>query len=68
MISLIVQYTRESIAQEIKATDNANLEQLSFVLKFVDQDCQIRQEFLDFQCTHRITGEVISGLILGRHE
>ena len=58
---------RESIVQEIKeakffsvlcdgVADNANLEQLSFVFRVVDQDCQIREECLDFQCTDRITG------------
>ena len=77
IIILIGDYIRESIVQEIKeakffsvlcdeVTDNANLEQLSFVLRFVDKDCQIREEFLDFQCTNQITGEVISGLILGK--
>ena len=38
------------------------------VLRFVDKDFQIREEFLDFQCTDRINGEVISGLILGKRE
>ena len=47
---------------------NANLEQLSFVLRFVDKDSNIREEFLDFQSTERITGEVISQLILGKLE
>lgn len=62
IISLIGEYIRESIVQEIKeakffsilcdeVTDNANLEQLSFVLRFVDKDCQIREEFLDFRIT-----------------
>ena len=79
IISLIGEYIRESIVQEIKeakffsvlcneVTDNANLEQLLFVLRFVDKDCQIREEFIDFQCTDWITGEVISGLILGKLE
>lgn len=79
IISLIGEYIRESVVQEIKeakffsvlcneATDNANLEQLLFVLRFVDKDCQIREEFLDSQCTDWITGEVISGVILGKLE
>lgn len=79
IIILIGDHIRESIVQEIKdakffsvlcdeVTDNANLEQLSFVLRFVDKDCQIHEEFLDFQCTNWITGEVISGLILGKLE
>ena len=62
VISLIGEYIRESIVQEIKeakffsvlcdeVTDNANLQQLLFVLRSVDKDCQ-----------------VISGLILGKLE
>ena len=31
-------------------------------------DSKIREEFLDFQSTERITGEVISQLILGKLE
>ena len=79
VISLIGEYIRESIVQEIKeakffsvlcneVADNANLEQLLFVLRSVDKDCQIRKEFLDSQCTDWISGEVISGLILGKLE
>ena len=74
---MIGEYTRESIVQEIKeakffsvlcdeVTDNANLKQLSLVLRFVDKDCQICEEFLDFQSTDRISRQVISGLILGK--
>ena len=74
---MIGEYTRESIVQETKeakffsvlcdeVTDNANLEQLSLVLRFVDKDYQICEEFLDFQSTDRISRQVISGLILGK--
>ena len=49
-------------------TDNANLEQLSFFLRFIDKDSRIREEFLDFQSTERIIGDVISQLILGKLE
>lgn len=79
VISLIGEYIRESIVQEIKeakffsvlcdeVTDNANLEQLAFVLRFVDKDCQSREQFLDSQCTDWRTREVISSLILGKLE
>jgi len=75
LIMLIGDHIRESIIQEIKeakyfsilcdeVTDNANLEQLSLVLRFVDKECMIREEFVDFRCTDRITGQVISSLIL----
>ena len=38
------------------------------VLRFVDKECIIREEFLDFRCTNRITGQVISSLILEKLE
>ena len=76
---LIRDHIRDSIIQEIKeaesfsilcdeVTDNANLEQLSLVLQFVNKECMIRKEFLDFRCTDRITGQVISSLILEKLE
>ena len=34
-----------------KVGDNANLEQLSVVLRFVDKNSKIREEVLDFQFT-----------------
>ena len=74
---LIGDHIKDSIIQEIKeakdfpilcdeVTDNANLEQLSLVLRFVDKECihMIREEFVDFRCTGRITGQVIYSLIL----
>ena len=56
---LIGDHIRDLIIQEIKeakcfsiccdeVTDNANLEQLSLVLWFVDKECMITEEFLDF--------------------
>lgn len=59
LIMLIGDHIRDSIIQEIKeakyfsilcdeVTDNANLEQLSLVLRFVDKECMIREEFVDF--------------------
>ncbi|KAL9977258.1 hypothetical protein ACROYT_G014641 [Oculina patagonica] len=79
IIALIGDHIRDSIIREIKdvkyfsilcdeVTDNANLEQLWFVLRFVDKDSKIREEFLDFQSTEGLTGEVISELILGKLE
>ncbi|CAH3192879.1 unnamed protein product, partial [Porites evermanni] len=76
LIMLIGDHIRDSIIQEIKeakyfsilcnkVTDNANLEQLSLVLRFVDKECMICEEFVDFRCTDRITGQVIFFLDLG---
>ena len=59
---LIGDHIRDSIIQEIKeakyfsilcnkVTDNAYLEQLSLVLRCVDKECMIREEFVDFRCT-----------------
>ena len=50
------------LADEV--TDRANLEQLSVVIRFVDGDKQIREEFLDFITVERITGDSISAALL----
>ena len=42
----------------------ANLEQLSVVIRFVDGDKQIREEFLDFITVERITGDSIFAALL----
>ena len=75
LINVIGNYIRESLLRQIKeakyfsilcdeVTDGANLEQLSLVVRFVDKECGIHEEFLDFESTERITGAVISNLIL----
>ena len=77
LINVIGNYIRESLLREIKeakyfsilcdeVTDSANLEQLSLVVRFVDKECDIREEFLDFESAERITGAVISNLILAK--
>ena len=59
LIMLIGDHIRDSIIQEIKeakyfsilcdeVTDNANLEQLSLVLRFVNKECMICEEFVNF--------------------
>ena len=79
LIALIGHHIRHSINHEIKeakyfsvlcdeVTDDANLEQLSFTLRFFDKNCKIHKHFFEFQCTEQITGEVISRLILGNLE
>ena len=40
--------------------DISNKEQVSIVLRFVDNKCNIREEFLDFRTVERITGEVLA--------
>ena len=36
---------------------------MSIVLRFIDSNCNIREEFLDFISTERITGEVLAHAI-----
>ena len=66
---------KNEIIQEIKAakffsvladevTDCANLEQISIVIRFVDSDKNIREEFLGFITVERITGESIATSLL----
>ena len=75
MIDVVSSTIRNSIIKEIKnskyftiladeVTDCANLEQISVVIRFVDGDKQIREEFLDFITVERITGESISAALL----
>ena len=45
-------------------TDGANLEQISIVIRFVDSDKNIREEFLVFITVERITGESIATSLL----
>ena len=50
------------LADEV--TDCANLEQVSLVLRFVDGNKQIREEFVGFLTVERITGEALSHALL----
>ena len=43
-----------------EVVDISNKEQVSIVLRFVDDSCNIREEFLDFVVVERITGEVLA--------
>ena len=71
LIECIGNQIRDGIIKEIKlakwysilcdeVTDISMKEQLSFVIRFVDNNCCIREEFLDFIYTDRITGEVLA--------
>ena len=51
-----------------KVTDVSGMEQLSLVLRFVDQSNSIREEFVDFVQGERITGEVLASSILNKIE
>ena len=73
MILVVGSTIQKKIIDEIKAakfftiladevTDCANLEQSSVVIRFVDGDKQIREEFLDFITVERITGDSTSFL------
>ena len=50
------------LADEV--TDCANLKQVSVVIRFVDSDKSIREEFLDFITVERITGEALTTALL----
>ena len=71
LIECIGNQIRDGIIKEIKlakwysilcdeVTDISMKEQLSFVIRFMDNNCCIRKEFLDFIYTDRITGEVLA--------
>lgn len=78
MIAVVGDAVRRKILSAIKTvkyfsiladevTDCANLEQLSFVIWFVDpEDKNVREEFLDFITVERITGEALATAILTR--
>ena len=53
------------LADEV--SDVSNTEQLSLVLRFVDESNEIREEFVDFlPCTDGTTGQALSDMILAR--
>ena len=47
-----------------EATDCSNLEQVSIVIRFVDGDKRIREDFLGFITVERITGESLATALL----
>ena len=48
-----------------EAVDSANIEQMPIVLRFVDTDLQVREEFIGFAaCTGGTTGQALQGVIL----
>ena len=50
------------LADEV--TDCSNLEQVSIVIRFVDSDKNIREDFLGFVTVERITGEALATALL----
>lgn len=71
LIQCIGNHLRDKVLDEIRVakwfsvlcdeiTDISTKEQLSLVIRFVDSSCNIREEFLDFILTDRITGEVVA--------
>ncbi|XP_028413710.1 52 kDa repressor of the inhibitor of the protein kinase-like [Dendronephthya gigantea] len=47
-----------------EASDCSNIEQLSIVIRFVDKQCQIREEFLGFvPCKKGVSGEAVAATI-----
>ena len=51
-----------ALADEV--TDCSSLEQVSIVIRFVDRDKTIREEFLGFIAVERITGEALATALL----
>ena len=77
LIQVITDVIRSDIIYEIaeakffsilsdEITDYANLEQVSFVLRFVDKHNAIREDFLDFSSVDRITGKFLADLIISK--
>ena len=75
MIDVIGSAIEEHIIDKIQAakfftiladevTDCSNLEQVSTVIRFVDSDKSIREDFLGFITVERITGEYLSTALL----
>ena len=53
------------LADEV--ADVSNTEQLSLVLRFVDENNDIREEFVDFlPCTNGSSGQALADMILDR--
>ena len=75
LIQIIGKQIKKTIVNKIKeakffsvlcdeVTDAANIEQVTIVFRFVDSSLQIREEFIEFKSTERITGECLARLIL----
>ena len=76
LINIMGEQIRDDIIDEIKkarfysilcdeVTDCSNIEQLTIV-RFVDEQATIREEFVQFCSTERTTGEVIASTILSK--
>ena len=77
LINIMGEQIKDDIFDEIKkakfysilcdeVTDCANVELLTIVSRFADQTTNIREEFVQFGSTERITGEVIASTILSK--
>ena len=49
-------------------TDTSNFEQVSIVLRFVDRNKDIREEFLEFKQAERITGMALAAILISALE
>ena len=77
MISCCGQFITELVVRKIKenqffsiladeASDCSNQEQLSLVIRYVDSDCVIREEFLGFlHCDLGLSGKALAETVLG---
>ena len=75
IISMIGSAIQDAVIEEIHAakfftiladevTDCANLEQVSIVIRYVDSEKRIREEFLGFVTVERITGKALAAALL----
>ena len=76
LIELIGHWIRRQLVEEVKeakffsiladeVTDVSNKEQLSVLLRFLDREGEVREEFLHFvSCDQGVDGEAIAGYIL----
>ena len=75
MISIIGSAIQDAVIEEIHAamfftiltdevTDCANLEQVSIVIRYVDSEKRIGEEFLGFVTVERITGKALAAALL----
>ena len=75
MIDCIASWIRQKLVDEVskahffsiladETTDCSNKEQLTLVIRFADNQNQIREEFLDFVEVPSTTGEALSKLLL----
>ena len=78
-MSIIGNQIRSSLLQEVKqakyfsilcdeVTDTSNFEQMSMMLRFIDRNNDIREEFLEFKQAEHITGRALAAILISALE